>query len=129
MTARSTPSIFRSGATFPTAAVPGGKVSCAFRNAWTTAKAEPVAVKVSNSRLIAWRTPPSGSRTGFAAAVAGQPDRQLQPQVAAGGLGQDPAAQAGPQEMQFCLAELAFHAQEEPVVETGRVDIARPRPG
>jgi hypothetical protein len=38
-----------------------------------------------------------------AAAVVGQPDRQLQSQLAAAGLGQDPAAQPGPQEMQFCL--------------------------
>ena len=41
--------------------------------------------------------------------------------MAAAGLGQDPAAQPGPQEMQFCLAELAFHSQEEAVVEAGRV--------
>ena len=62
-----------------------------------------------------------GIQDRFAAAVAGQPDRQLQPQFAAAGLGQDPAAQPGPQEMQFCFAELAFHPQEEPVVEAGRV--------
>ena len=62
-----------------------------------------------------------GIQDRFAAAVVGQPDRQLQSQLAAAGLGQDPAAQPGPQEMQFCLAELAFHAQEEAVVEAGRV--------
>ena len=62
-----------------------------------------------------------GIQDRFAAAVVGQPDRQLQLQLAAAGLGQDPAAQPGPQEMQFCLAELAFHSQEEAVVEAGRV--------
>jgi len=62
-----------------------------------------------------------GIQDRFAAAVVGQPDRQLQLQLAAAGLGQDPAAQPGPQEMQFCLAELAFHSQDEAVVEAGRV--------
>jgi len=53
--------------------------------------------------------------------VVDQADRQLQSQLPAAGPGQDPAAQPGPQEMQFCLAELAFHPQEEAVVEAGRV--------
>ena len=55
------------------------------------------------------------------AGIVGQADRQLESQLPAAGLGQDPAAQPGPQEMQLCLAELAFHPQEESVVEAGRV--------
>src|SRR6266496_2238769 len=55
------------------------------------------------------------------AGIVDQADRQLESQLPAAGLGEDPAAQPGPQEMQFCLAELAFHPQEESVVEAGRV--------
>ena len=45
----------------------------------------------------------------LAAGIVGQSDGQLESQLPAAGLGEDPAAQPGPQEMQFCLAELAFH--------------------
>ena len=98
-----------------------GRSAAAARKALTTAKAEPVAVKVSNSRRQRAGTPASGSRVTCAGGVVDQADRQRQAQLAAAGLGQDPAAQPGPQEMQFCLAELAFHPQEEAVVEAGRV--------
>ena len=47
--------------------------------------------------------------------VVGQPDGQRGDQLAAAGLGDDPAAQPGPDEMELCLGELPFHAQEEPV--------------
>ena len=49
--------------------------------------------------------------------VVGQPDGQRGDQLAAAGLGQDPAAQPGPDEVQFGLGHLAFHAEQEPVVE------------
>ena len=35
--------------------------------------------------------------------VVGQPDRQRGDQLAAAGLGQDPAAQPCPDEMEFCF--------------------------
>src|SRR5206468_491388 len=48
-------------------------------------------------------------------------DGQRGDQFPAAGLGQDPAAQPGPDEVQFGLAHLAFHAQQEPVVEVAGV--------
>ena len=53
--------------------------------------------------------------------VVDQPDRQRGDQLAAACLGQHPAAQPGFDEMQFCLAELAFHAQKQAVVKIPRV--------
>ena len=53
--------------------------------------------------------------------VVDQADRQRHDQLAAAGLGQLPAAQPGLDEMELSLAELAFHAQQEPVVEVARV--------
>jgi hypothetical protein len=53
--------------------------------------------------------------------VVGQPDGQRGDQLAASGLGDDPAAQPGPDEMELCLGELPFHAQQEPVIEVPRV--------
>jgi hypothetical protein len=62
-----------------------------------------------------------GVEAGVAGGVVGQPDGQRGDQLAAAGLGQDPAAHAGAQEMQFSLAELAFHAEQHPVVEVAGV--------
>ena len=53
--------------------------------------------------------------------VVGQPDGQRGDQLAAAGLGHDPAAQPGPDEMQFGFGDLPFHAQQEPVVKVPRV--------
>jgi hypothetical protein len=53
--------------------------------------------------------------------VVGQADRQRGDQLAAAGLGDDPAAQPGPDEMELSLGELPFHAQQEPVVKVPRV--------
>ena len=53
--------------------------------------------------------------------VVDQADRQRHDQLAAAGLGQLPAAQPGLDEMELSLAELAFHAEQEPVVEVARV--------
>ena len=53
--------------------------------------------------------------------VVDQPDRQRGDQLAAAGLGDDPAAQPGPDEMEFGLREGALKAQEESVVEVPRV--------
>ena len=78
-------------------------------------------MKVSNSSDSAPRTPASGIQGHLAERVADQSDRQLESELPAAGLGEDPAAQPGPQEMQFCLAELAFHSKEEAVVEAGGV--------
>jgi hypothetical protein len=44
--------------------------------------------------------------------VVGQPDRQARPQLAAAGRRQLPAAQPGPDEMQFILADLPFHPED-----------------
>ena len=44
--------------------------------------------------------------------VVDQPDGQRHDQLAAAGLGQLPAAQPGPDEMELGLADLPFHAQE-----------------
>jgi hypothetical protein len=59
----------------------------------------------------------SGVGAGVTGGVVGQPDGQRGDQLAAAGLGQDPAAHAGTQEMQLGLAELAFHAEQHPVAE------------
>ena len=40
--------------------------------------------------------------------VVGQPDRERGDQLAAAGLGDDPAAQPGPDEMELSLRELPF---------------------
>jgi hypothetical protein len=53
--------------------------------------------------------------------VVGQADRQRGDQLAAAGLGDDPAAQPGPDEMELSLGELPFHPQQEPVVKVPRV--------
>ena len=53
--------------------------------------------------------------------VVGQADRQRHDELAAAGLGQDPAAQPGPDEMELSLADLPFHAQHQAVVEGARV--------
>src|SRR5487761_1548435 len=54
-------------------------------------------------------------------AVVDQAGRQGERELAAAGLGQDPAAHPGTQEMQFEFRDLAFHAQQDAVVEDGRV--------
>ena len=62
-----------------------------------------------------------GVRGHLVAQVVDQPDRQLQFQFPAAGLGQYPAAEPGSQEMEFEFRHLAFEAQQGAVVETGRV--------
>jgi hypothetical protein len=53
--------------------------------------------------------------------VARQPNRQWHRQLAAAGLGQDPALQAGADEVQLGLAHGALQSEQLPVVEVGRV--------
>ena len=53
--------------------------------------------------------------------VVDEADRQRHDQLAAARLGQLPAAQPGLDEMELSFAELAFHAEQEPVVEVTRV--------
>ena len=53
--------------------------------------------------------------------VVDQADGQRHDQLAAAGLGQDPAAQPGPDEMELSLADLPFHPEHQPVVEVARV--------
>jgi hypothetical protein len=62
-----------------------------------------------------------GVQGHLVAQVVDQPDRQLQLQFPAAGLGQYPAAQPSSQEMEFEFRHLAFEAQQGAVVETGRV--------
>ena len=50
--------------------------------------------------------------------VVDQPDGQRHDELAAAGLGDDPAAEPGPEEMQLSLADLPFHAQEQAVVKS-----------
>ena len=66
-------------------------------------------------------TPVSGSSTTLSGGVVDQPDRQRHAQLAAAGLGQLPAEQAGPDEVQLGLAHGALQAEQQPVVEVGRV--------
>ena len=54
-------------------------------------------------------------------AVVGQADGQRHDQLAAAGLGDDPAAQPGPDEMELSLADLPFHPEHEAVVEAAGV--------
>ena len=53
--------------------------------------------------------------------VVGKAGREGERQLAAAGLGQDPAAHPGAQEMQLEFRGLPFHSQKDPVVEDGRV--------
>ena len=53
--------------------------------------------------------------------IVDEPYGQRHYQLAAAGLGQDPAAQPGPDEMQLILADLPFHAQDQSVVKVARV--------
>ena len=53
--------------------------------------------------------------------VVDQADGQRHDQLAAAGLGDDPAAQPGPDEMELSLRHLPFHAQQQAVVEVPRV--------
>ncbi|HEX6527114.1 MAG TPA: hypothetical protein VF070_44940, partial [Streptosporangiaceae bacterium] len=53
--------------------------------------------------------------------VVDQADRQRHDELAAAGLGQLPAAQPGPDEMELCLADLPFHPQNQAVVKIPRV--------
>ena len=57
----------------------------------------------------------------LAGRVVDQPDRQSHLQFAAAGLGPLPAHQPGPDEVQFGLAHGALQAEQQPVVEVGRV--------
>ena len=62
-----------------------------------------------------------GVEDDVAGGVVGRPDRQRGDQLPAAGLGQDPAAQPGSDEMQFCLRHLPFHAQHEAIIKIARV--------
>ena len=62
-----------------------------------------------------------GVQHHLAVVVVGKADREGEREFAAAGLGQDPAAHPGAQEMQFEFRDLAFHAQQDAVVEDGRV--------
>ena len=53
--------------------------------------------------------------------VVGQADGQRGDELAAAGLGHDPAAQPGPDEVQLSLGHLPFHAEKQAVVEVPRV--------
>ena len=90
-------------------------------NAFTQADADPVASKVANRCARAPLDGGVGVEDDVPGGVVGQPDGQRGDQLAAAGLGDDPAAQPGPDEMELSLGELPFHAQEEPVVKVPRV--------
>jgi hypothetical protein len=53
--------------------------------------------------------------------IVDEPYGQRHYQLAAAGLGQDPAAQPGPDEMELSFRHLPFHAQEQAVVKVPRV--------
>jgi len=53
--------------------------------------------------------------------VVDEPDGQWHDQLAAAGLGQLPAAQPGPDEMELAFGHGPFEAQQQPVVEGARV--------
>jgi hypothetical protein len=56
-----------------------------------------------------------------AGGVVGQAGRQAEFQLAAAGLGEQASLHAGPQEMELAFGHGSLEAQEEPVVEAGRV--------
>ena len=56
-----------------------------------------------------------------AGGVVGQAGRQAEFQLAAAGLGQQASLHAGPQEMQFAFGQGPLKAQQESVIEAGRV--------
>lgn len=62
-----------------------------------------------------------GVQHHLAGLVVDKSDREGERELAAAGLGQDPAAHPGPQEMQLEFRHLAFHPQKDAVVEDGRV--------
>jgi hypothetical protein len=70
-------------------------------NAFTHADADPVASKVANRCATAPRTAVTGAGDDVAGGVAGQPGGQRGDQFPAAGLGQDAAAQPGPDEVQL----------------------------
>jgi len=63
----------------------------------------------------------SGVEDDVPGAVVGQPGGQRGDQLAAAGLGDDSAAQPGPDEMELSFGEGTLKAQQEPVVEVPRV--------
>jgi len=98
-----------------------GKDRPAALNAFTQAEAEPVAAKVANRCATAPRIAVTGAGDDVAGGVVGQPGRQRGDQLAAAGLGQDPAAQPGPDEMQLSFGHLPLHAQKQAIVKIPRV--------
>jgi len=90
-------------------------------NALTHADADPVASKVANRCASAPRTAVTGAGDDVTGGVVDQPGRQRGDQLAAAGLGQDPAAQPGPDEMELSFGHLPFHAQKQAVVKVPRV--------
>ena len=62
-----------------------------------------------------------GVEDDVAGGVVGQPGGQRGDQLPAAGPGHDPAAQPGPDEMQFCLRDLPFHSQNQAIVKIPRV--------
>ena len=77
-----------------------GKLSPAALNALTTAEADPVASKAANRSQSA-ADGGIGVEDDVPGGVVDQPDRQRGDQLTAAGLGHDPAAQPGPDEMQL----------------------------
>ena len=81
-----------------------GKVSPAARKALTTAVRRPGGLEGGEQvRAAAPLDGGVGVEDDVPGGVVDQADRQRHDQLAAAGLGQDPAAQPGPDEMQFCL--------------------------
>ena len=62
-----------------------------------------------------------GIQHDLAGGVGDQPDRQRHRELAAAGLGELPATQPGPDEVQLRFGHRAFQAEQQPVVEAGRV--------
>jgi hypothetical protein len=62
-----------------------------------------------------------GIEHDLAARILHQPDRERHRQLAAAGLGQDPALQPGADEVKLRFGHRALEPEQEPVVEIGRV--------
>ena len=57
----------------------------------------------------------------LAGRVIDKPDRQRHGQLTSSGFGELPAAEAGPDEVQLGFAHRALQAEQQPIVEIGRV--------
>ena len=85
------------------------------------AVAEPVRRKVCEERAHGILHLDVGVEDDVAAGVVDQAHRQLHLQLAAAGLGQLAADEAGPKHVQLRLAHGALQAEQKPVVEVSRV--------